>query len=65
MTYAQIKLRFGKIKRVFSSTFKSCNLNDQISFNLGRGQSRDNTSRVNCQKKEFLHRDRQLEARIL
>ena len=52
-------------KREFSSTFTSCNLNDHISLNLGRGQSRDHLSRVNCQKKIILHKNEQLEAKIL
>ena len=38
-------------KREFSSTFTSCNFNDRISLNLGRGKSRDYLSGVNCQKK--------------
>ena len=28
-------------------------LNDHISFNLGRGKSRDNISRVHCQEKNI------------
>ena len=51
-------------KRELSSTFTSCNLNDHISFSLGRGQSPDHLSRVNCQKKINLH-NKQLEANIL
>ena len=46
-------------------TFTSCNLNDHISFNLGRGQSRDQLSRVNCQKKIILLKNKQFEAQIL
>ena len=30
-------------------------LNDYISFNLGRGQSRDHLSGVNCQKKKIFY----------
>jgi len=45
--------------------FTSCKLNDHISCNLGRGQSRDHLSRVNCQKKIILHINKQLEAKVL
>ena len=45
--------------------FTSCNLNDRISLNLGRGQSHDHFSRVNCRKKIILHKNKQLEAKIL
>ena len=41
------------------------NLNDHISFNLGRGRSRDHLSRVNCQKKNILHINKHLEAKFL
>ena len=40
------------MKRVFSSPLKCCNLNDHISFYLGRDQSSDHISGVNCQKKK-------------
>ena len=52
-------------KREFSSTFTSCNLNDQISSNLGRGQSRDLLFRVNCPRKIILLKNKLLEAMIL
>ena len=42
-----------------------CNLNDLISLNLGRGESRDHLSRVNFQKKTILHKNILLEAMIL
>ena len=54
-----------KEKREFSSTFTSCNLNDHIPFNLGRGRSRDHLSRVNCQRKIILHINKQLETKVL
>ena len=47
------------------SKFKYCDFNDHISFNLGRGQSRDHISREYCQKENILHKTRQLEAKIL
>ena len=36
-----------------------------MSFNLGRGQSRDHLSLVNCHKNVILHKNKQLEAIIL
>ena len=45
--------------------FTSCNLNDQISFSLGCGRSRDYLSRIYCLKKVILHINRQLEAKGL
>ena len=44
--------------------FTSCNLNDRISLNLGRGQSRDHLSPGNFQEKIILHKNKQLEANI-
>ena len=51
--------------RAFASTFTSCNLNDRISFNLRLGQSRDHFSRVNCQNRLILHKNKQLDAKSL
>ena len=53
------------MKRVFSSSLKSSNLNNHISFKLGRGQSRDHIIRVIVRKENILHITRQLEAKIL
>ena len=47
------------------STFTWCSLNNHISFNLGRGQSRDHLSLVNCDKTIMLHKNKQLQANIL
>ena len=51
-------------KQEFCSTFTSCNLNDYIYFNLGRGRSLDHLSRVNCQKKNILYINKHLEAKF-
>ena len=51
--------------RAFASTFTACNLNDRISFNLRPGQSRDHFSRVNCQNRLILHKNKQLDAKSL
>ena len=46
-------------KTEFFSTFTSCNVNDHISSNLGRGQSRYHFK--NCGGKNILHINKQLE----
>ena len=54
-TYTQARKMFSRIKREFSSTFMPCKLNDHISFNLGRCQSRDHISGANCKKKREVY----------